>query len=286
MSQFSISRIGKLMQMEFLLYRKFYSILAIGTFLFTLVGMLVIWHQYFEGIQDVSSHLDGTAPTQWVWEKGAYYGVFLTFKLLIWFLVIAQSFKALRRRSSAELFLLLPASVLEKLVAQVVFLIGLAELILPFLFWLAVRAAHWIWVGMIAKIKGIEGSIDVSIFDLTFFLPNIGDQNWGVFLLIYGLGLILTSWFFLGSLYFGKWNVVLSPLTMFLTYAVLAGSSIALSRVLFFREEEAWRFQINVNQPEIFPDVPLIMLVLIFLLYAGSLLSYVIAYFKLKEREV
>lgn len=286
MSALSTLRIWKLMRLEFLLHRKFYSMLMIGAFLLTLISMLLIWYQYFDNSRVVNSHLEAAGSSVWIWENGAYQGVFLTFKVLILFLVIAQSFKGLRTRSSAEFFLLLPATVLEKLIAQIILLVGLAELLLPFLFWLAIRLAKLIWIGVIEKVKGFEANIDISVFELTFFLPNIQDQHWSISLFLYGITLLVTSWFFLGSLYFGKWNVVFSPLTMFLTYLILAGSSIGLSKVLIKNEANSLSFDISLNEPEIFPDVPLIMLVLILLLYSGSFLSYVIAYFKLKEREV
>lgn len=274
MNSFSFGRIGKLMRLEFLLHRRYYLMLAIGTFLFTLVFMLFVWYKNAE------------SGSQWVWERGAYVGVFLGFKVLVFTLVIAQSFKELRSKSASAFYLLLPSSILEKLVSQFVFLISLAELVLPFIFWCAIQIAQLIWAGLVKGIDGSSGVSDIAFFELTLLTPGMKDQNWAVILLIYGLFSLVISLLFSGSLFFGKWNVVLTPLSTFIFHLILAGSSIGLSQMLFSEEESVWSFQISIDHPEIFTDVPLMILVIIFLLYAASALSYVVAYFKLKEREV
>jgi hypothetical protein len=104
-------------------------------------------------------------------------------------------------------------------------------------------------------------------------------------LLIVGISLLLFSLLFAGSLFFGKWNVVLTPLSVFVYYLILAGSSIGLSHMLL-RKTSMFSFDISLVQPEFFDGVPLIMLMILVLLYSASALSYVVAYFKLKEREV
>ena len=286
MNEFSIHRIAKLMGLEFVLHKKYYAMLAIGTFLFTLVFMLFVWYQNHRSATVFESHLEGSGSEQWVWEKGAYVGIFLGFKLLVLFLVIAQSFKELRSRSAAEFYLLVPASVFEKLISQFVFLIGLAEVVLPFIFWSAIQVARLIWTGFAGEMEGMIGVSNISLFELTLLLPEIKDQNWAVILLIYGFTILTISLLFAGSLYFGKWNVVLTPLSTFIFNLILAGSSIGLSQMLFEKEESIWSFNISIEQPEIFTDVPLMILLIIFLLYSASALSYVVTYFKLKEREV
>ncbi len=286
MKEFSIHRIAKLMRLEFLLHRKYYSMLAIGTFLFTMVFMLFLWYQNHKNAMVFDSNLEGTGAKEWIWEKGAYFGILLGFKFLVLFLVIAQSFKELRSRAAAEFYLLLPSTHLEKLISQFIFLIVLAEVVLPFVFWSAIQTAKLIWAGFVRGIDGFTGVADISFFELILFLPGIKDQNWGVIVLTYGIILFVISLLFSGSLFFGKWNVVLTPLSTIVFYLILAGSSIGLSQILFSKQESVWSFNISIDQPEIFNDVPLMIVVIIFLLYAASALSYVVAYFKLKEREV
>jgi hypothetical protein len=285
MSDLSFGRIGKLMRLELALHRRYYAMLFLGTFLFTFLFLLFVWYKNSEAANDFDSPIEGVSFPQSTWEKSSYLGIFIGFKLLVFFVVIAQSFKELRSRSSAEFYLLLPSSVLEKVIAQFVFLITLAELILPFVFWLAIQTAYWFWTGMIAGGNVLIEVSEISFFELTMFMTSL-ESSWHEQLLLAGISLWLFSLFFVGSLYFGKWNVVLTPLSVFVYYLILAGSSIALSQILFSKGESVWSFNISIDQPEIFNDVPLMIVVIIFLLYAASALSYVVAYFKLKEREV
>ena len=85
MNDFSFVRIGKLMRLQFLLHRKYYWMLILGGFLLVVFLMLFVWYQN-------SSDLD-----EWIWERGAYVGIFIGFKILILFLVVAQSFLDLRK---------------------------------------------------------------------------------------------------------------------------------------------------------------------------------------------
>jgi hypothetical protein len=259
--------------------------LVLGTLLFTFLFLLFVWYKNSEAANDFDSPIEGVSFPGSTWEKSSYLGIFIGFKLLVFFVVIAQSFKELRSRSSAEFYLLLPSSVLEKVSAQFIFLITLAELILPFVFWLAIQLAYWFWPGLIARDNVLIEISEISFFELTMFFSSSGN-NWAIQLLVVGISLLLFSLLFAGSLYFGKWNVVLTPLSTFVFCLILAGSSIALSQILFSKEESIWSFNISIDQPEIFTDVPLMILLIIFLLYSASALSYVIAYFKLKEREV
>jgi hypothetical protein len=273
------------MRLELVLHRRYYAMLVLGTFLFTFLFLLFVWYKNSEEANDFEVTIEGVSFPGSIWEKSSFLGIFIGFKLLVFFVVIAQSFKELRSRSSAEFYLLLPSSVLEKVSAQFVFLITLAELILPLVFWLAIQTAYWFWTGLIAGGSVLIEVSEISFFELTMFMSS-PDNSWVVQLLIVGISLLLFSLLFAGSLYFGKWNVVLTPLSVFVYYLILAGSSIVLSQILFSKEESIWSFNISIDQPEIFTDVPLMILLIIFLLYSASTLSYVVAYFKLKEREV
>jgi hypothetical protein len=284
MSNLSFGRIGKLIRLELVLHRRYYAMLVLGTFLFTFLFLLFVWYKNSEAANDFDVTIEGVSFPGSIWEKSSYLGIFIGFKLLVFFVVIAQSFKELRSRSSAEFYLLLPATVLEKVSAQFVFLITLAELILPFVFWLAIQSAYWFWTGLIAGGSVLIEVSEISFFELTMFMSS-SDNSLAVQLLIVGISLLLFSLLFVGSLYFGKWNVVLTPLSVFVYYLILAGSSIGLSQMLF-SEESMFSFNISIDQPEIFDSVPLIILLILVLLYSASLLSYVVAYFKLKEREV
>jgi hypothetical protein len=284
MNEFSFARIGKLMRLELVLHRRYYAILILGTFLFTFLFLLFVWYKNSEAANIFDSAFEGVSFPRSIWEKSSYLGIFIGFKLLVFFVVIAQSFKELRTRSTAEFYLLLPSTVLEKVGAQFVFLITLAELILPFVFWLAIQTAYWFWTGIIEGGNMLSEVSEISFFELTLFFSSSGN-NWAIQLLSVGISLSLFSLLFTGSLYFGKWNVVLTPLSVFVYYLFLAGSSIGLSHMLLSKKS-MFSFDIRIERPEIFTDVPLMILVIIFLLYAASALSYVIAYFKLKEREV
>lgn len=284
MNDFSFARIGKLIRLEFLLHRRYYAMLVLGAFLSTFLFLLFVWYKNSEAANDSDLPIEGVNFSRSTWEKSSYLGIFIGFKLLVFFVVIAQSFKELRSRSSAEFYLLLPSTVLEKVSAQFVILITLAELILPFVFWLAIQTAYWFWTGMIEGGNVLMEVSEISFFELTLFMSS-PDNSWAVQLLIIGISLFLFSLLFAGSLYFGKWNVVLAPLSVFVYYLILAGSSIGLSQILF-SDQSMFSFNISIDQPEIFDGVPLIMLLILVLLYSATALSYVVAYFKLKEREV
>lgn len=284
MSNLSFGRIGKLMRLELVLHRRYYAMLVFGTFLFTFLFLLFVWYKNSEAANDFDVTIEGVSFPGSIWEKSSYLGIFIGFKLLVFFVVIAQSFKELRSKSSAEFYLLLPSSILEKVIAQFVFLITLAELILPFVFWLAIQLAYWFWTGLIAGGSVLIEISEISFFELTLFMSS-PDNSLVVQLLIVGISLLLFSLLFAGSLFFGKWNVVLTPLSVFVYYLILAGSSIGLSHMLL-RKTSMFSFDISLVQPEFFDGVPLIMLMILVLLYSASALSYVVAYFKLKEREV
>ncbi len=285
MNEFSFARIGKLMRLEFLLHRKYYWMLILGGFLLVVLLLLFIWYQNSESIRQFDQYVKGSS-NQWIWQAGAYVGIYIGFKILIIFLVVAQSFLDLRSQSSAERYLLLPASTLEKLISQVVFKFGLAELVLPIVFWLGAKAALALWLGSIQQLFDLPMAAELVSFDFDMLWSFPGNQNWAVYLLMWGMILITPSIFFTGSLFFGKWNIVLTPLSIIVFYLILAGSSLALSQALFSKEESVWSFNISIDQPEIFTDVPLMILLLIFLLFLGTVLSFVTAYYKLKEREV
>lgn len=248
--------------------------LMIGVFLLVTFALFYVWNS-FSGYWK-----------RWGWGPDVFFGYLITFKIIVTFLVYGNSFLDLRAKSGAERYLLIPATKTEKIIAQIFLKVGIAEIILPLVFWLSANFAGMLWTGFLQDIIEVEEKAQFTTFGLGIIWPFPPEQNWAVYALTIGFYLFFPSILFAGNLFFGKWNVVLTPLSTFIFYLILAASSIGLSQMLFEKEESIWSFNISIDQPEIFTDVPLMILLIIFLLYAASALSSVVAYFKLKEREV
>ncbi|TFV94278.1 hypothetical protein E4S40_09590 [Algoriphagus kandeliae] len=274
MNGISVNRIWKLMRLELLFHWKYYVMLTIGSFFLLATFFFYVWNKF-------SAYWD-----LWDWRDQTFLGYLMAYKILLVFLVYGNAFFDLRSKANSERYLLIPASNWEKLLSQLFIKIGLAEIILPLVFWLSANFASLIWVNFLQEIFHPENLAEFQLIGIGIIWPFPPDQNWAIYLLMLGIYLVLISIFFAGNLYFGKWNLVLTPVSLFIFYLIITSSSVGLSQLLFTKDESILSFNISINEPEIFTDVPLMVLVIIFLLFLGSALSYLVAYYRLKEREV
>jgi hypothetical protein len=94
---------------------------------------------------------------------------------------------------------------------------------------------------------------------------------------------------FLGGIIFGKLNFVLMPLSVLLFSGLMALSFLGLSWILQLDSinlGEQMKFEVlNFDKPEIFPGIPLLLLVIIALFWIAIFLSYVVSYYRLTEKE-
>lgn len=265
MNNLSLSRILKLIKFEFLLHRKYYLTILIGALMLITLVFLIVWDQ--------------TRGFSTGWQQKHYQYIYIWYQLAVAIFIVGQSFKDLRTKASSERYLLLPASHMEKLLAQVFTKVSLTVIVMPIVFWLGSLLARGIGLSLMRRLLKINFSekIEFLSFESLWMLPE--GQLWSAYALFIGIIFIVFSSMFMGGVYFGKLSVVFTPLAKVLFVLITLLSSMALF---------SWHRNnnINVDDLEVFDGVPLFVFVLILLLFSGSFLSYVISYYKLKEREV
>ncbi len=265
MNNLSLNRILKLIKFEFLLHKKFYLTMLIGALMLITLVFLIAWDQ--------------TRGFSTGWQQKHYQFMYMWYLLAVAIFIVGQSFKDLRTKASSERYLLLPASHMEKLLAQVFIKVSLAVIVMPIVFWLGSFLARVIGLSFMQRLLKINFSekIEFLSFESLWMLPE--GQSWAAYALFIGIIFIVFSSMFMGGVYFGKLSVVFTPLAnvLFILFVIF-------SWMTFFNRRS--NTNSNIDDLEVFDGVPLFVFVLMLLLFLGSLLSYVISYYKLKEREV
>ncbi|MCH7399663.1 hypothetical protein MM236_16820 [Belliella sp. DSM 107340] len=265
MNNISISRILKLIKFEFLMHRKYYLTILIGALVLVSVVILIAWMQ--------------TRHLLTGWQQKHYQVVYFVYFLAVIIFIVGQGFKDLVTKASSERYLLLPASHIEKLIAQILTKFSVALIAMPFVFWFGVLLARLIGFSLMNNILSTKNfeKIEYLRFESLWILTE--GEHWSFNAFFIGSVFFLFSFMILGSQYFGKWNFVYTPLIKILFVLITVLSCRAL--LSFYTKNNT-----NINELEVFDGVPLFVFVLIILLFLGSFLSYFISYHKLKEREV
>lgn len=272
MGIFAGSRVFNLIKLELLLHRRFYTMIGFGGFL-----LIFLYFTYY--INKFRYH---SIPN---WENQLYNSTYIPYLIAAVFIVISQSFMDLRASTSAERYLLIPASALEKLVSQFVVKFGFTVLVLPLVFWLSAVLSRWMSLELIYPWLG--GNQEVMPISFEVLWPLRKGQILSFYLFFYGVFMFIPAVLFTGSFYFGKWNIILTPLFFILFGVLLVFTAFGIQNLVFegFRYigdilDYSWQVTFYGEQ------VPLIILILIALFYIGTIVSYWISYHKLKEREV
>lgn len=272
---FQVSRMLNLARFEWMIRKRIYVVAF-----FTMIAFLITFFQSF-----FYSNLGSMR-----WESGYYHGVFIAGFFILSVLAVGQSFLDLRQKKSARVYLTLPASHLEKYAVQFLMRVLLPLLSYPLLFWLAsILSVELFKLGdMIFSYSSESSNPEVAQLADLFWLPE--GQISAVYWLAGGFLVLIPSLMFSGGVFFGKWNFILMPFTVFLFYILMAVSTIGFLWILkpsslVMGEQIEFRLP-NLDVPELLPGVPLLMFVSVIMIWIGVFVSYLASYYKLTEKEV
>jgi|GEM_PF-2181141 len=277
---FSLSRFFKLLQHDFNNNRLYY--LAIIPVAMLAIG-LVHWFNYPDaGLPQINYSY---RP----WESKRYLPTFILGYIVFGIIIGGNSFPGLKNNNSTIRYLSLPASVFEKFLFQWGTRILLFLILYPLIFKLTVNFTADIYLDHLASILVSEGkSLDLlPKIDYLIYSEYFGKNSEPILLLflflLMGIGGI--SLMFLGGTIFRKWNILLGPITILFLVFVFFLHLVILSHFLVPESTEGWEINFKIGGPEIIKDLPLPILSGFVFLGLLSIVSWVVAYLRLKERE-
>jgi hypothetical protein len=285
--QINGTNISNLIRYEWMNRWKLYLGVGLYVFLLLIFLFLYIFYSNYQTTALLSKYIISDGKNI-AWEAGNYQGIFISGIFILAIFATGQSFLDLREKKAARQYLLLPASHLEKYLVQFLGRFLLPLMIYPILFWLASVLSVGIFKLslLLFENKAIDFPEAVQFFQL-FSLPS--EQPTIVYWILWGIFLLIPSLMFLGGIIFGKLNFVLMPLSVLLFSGLMALSFLGLSWILQLDSinlGEQMKFEVlNFDKPEIFPGIPLLLLVIIALFWIAIFLSYVVSYYRLTEKE-
>jgi hypothetical protein len=286
--QINGTNISNLIRYEWMNRWKLYLAVGLNVFLSLIFFFLYIFYSNYQTTALLSKYIISDGKNI-AWEAGNYQGIFFVGIFILAIFATGQSFLDLREKKAARQYLLLPASHLEKYLVQFLGRFLLPLMIYPILFWLASVLSVGIVklsILLLFENKAIDFPEAVQFFQL-FSLPS--EQPTIVYWILWGIFLLIPSLMFLGGIIFGKPNFVLMPLSVLLFSGLMALSFLGLSWILQLDSinlGEQMKFEVlNFDKPEIFPGIPLLLLVIIALFWIAIFLSYVVSYYRLTEKE-
>jgi hypothetical protein len=205
----------------------------------------------------------------------AFLGFLVGFVTVFGLLYVGHAFPAFRSKESAINYLMLPASVLEKFLFEVVSRIVIVILMLPLLYWVAFHLQGYffgIFTPEAFKPFGIHHMVDLDVSE---------DSSIIIYFLITGGVLFVLSLAFTGAAMFTKQPLVKSLFAVAMVVMFFAGYSFIVIEKLGLGK---------YNPPDHMLLVPLeeerVMMFFSVALLAGTAVMLFVAYRKLKEREV
>lgn len=209
--------------------------------------------------------------------KSYYTPLFIFFIISGTILSSGTSFPALRSSNKSINYLLLPASTLEKFLVQ--FLIRVLTFVLLFIpiYWLIFKFSY--------NFYGLFGTVLESMKGYTLLSPFQGEIEDLNFYLIIITAIMSCLFAFVGATYFKKYALFKSIFTFALTAFFVFLLMVLLSH-LFFDHTAKEFFEIKLRSYSIYENVNNIQLYFAILFTAMSLILFLLAYFKLKEREI
>ncbi|MEL6923296.1 MAG: hypothetical protein AAFO94_04545 [Bacteroidota bacterium] len=204
-------------------------------------------------------------------EYDFHYEFFPVVILLGGFIYASVTFNELHTKDQRHVFLSLPASAFEKL---------LSKLLLSTLgFALVMTLSYWLYTLVINAVA--DGWLGIELQDFTPFEKEM----W----LAIKLFLVLQSVFLLGSVYFDNYAFMKTVGTLLVVALVLALITYLLANVFLAKHFEGWSFRPrNVVPSEAlrsFMEGPFTKVIKFIFWYLLAPFLWVVAYFKLKERE-
>jgi len=266
---FDINRFGKLLRYDFSVNRWEYILLLP-------VSILALWFVMFMSYGNISASN---------FRAVNYLPIYFMGYMILGIFLNSKSFGALKNRLSAVSYLSLPASAFEKFFLHWFLRIALFTILYPVVFYVGVNSFIPIFktgVKVYLDYKGTIASLpEIDFFEFDFVSPNAGK----LFIIDFGIyfGILFTlSLVQLGSIAFGKWNLVK-------TIGVLVGFQALL--YFYARFIGAFKGGFEELRPAFFldgipDDIILIQLSLLVFMVITLLVCWTATFLKLKEREV
>ncbi|WP_144605315.1 hypothetical protein [Algoriphagus algorifonticola] len=273
----SLTRMGWLLQYYWAFSKKTYLTAFLG-----LIGMIIL------AFQVVLFSNQGYLT----FETGYVKEIFFIGYFVICLLWLGQSFLALRNPQNAKSYLMLPASIAEKYIVELSIKMAGLLFIYPLIFWIASNLGLGLFqlFGPIVFKNVTIDYVGVLEWKGIWLIENFGQQLLFIKLILLGLFALIPSLSWAGSLIFGKYNFIWMPFSLIVAYLAISATSIALSWIMdpgTLTLNGQVKYEIlKVDQPELLPDTPLIIIMSAFWIWLAVVLSYVVAYFKLKEKQV
>jgi len=262
-NHFSASRFYK--------YLKYDLVLNGKTYLFAFIGLIL-------GLVLIHFFTVSTASYR-VNFKNNYYNPLFLFTLIGGIVISAgTSFPSLRTSQKSSNYLLLPASILEKLIVQVLFrIIAFIILFIP-LYWMSFKMAYGFY-GLFEWKNFIEVA-PIGLLDFYRGTPSLLD----ILAIIFSI-ISLASFLFAGAVYFKKYAVFKTVLAFAISVLMWFLLMVLFSHI-FYPDSSSDFFDIKIQEYKINEELHASQLFAYIFGMASSLFLFPLAYFKLKEKEV
>lgn len=266
---FNLNRFWLYLKHDLLLYNKKYLGFILGFILVLFLLDLFVIEQNLHRVRLKNDYVKE-------FRREIYQVVFLLTLLMSWVLVIGSSFLPLRKRSSTINYLLLPVSLLEKIIVQFIIRFVLFTCLFIFLYWIEFKLALYVIYLFEDKQSLIVPSF--GLFD--FFEKSVMFSH--KVIIILSLFSVVSS-LFAATTYFQK-RPVLNTILVFGALVLLAFVfSVVMSHILL--PDEVNGFEIKIFDRELPNKWNTIQVCLSTIGVVSSLFFLPIAYFKLKEKE-
>ena len=265
---FDINRFGKLLRYDFRVNRWEYLLLLP-------ISILALWLVMFFAVGNISG---------WIFEERKYIPIYIMGYLVLGIFLNSKSFGGLKTRLSATSYLTLPASAFEKFLLHWFLRIALFSLLYPLVFYVGVNSFKSIFevAGEIyLDYKGSTAAVSEIIpFKFNMVSPDTG-RLFGNFAFYFGPVFALTL-VQLGSIAFGKWNLVK---TLLVLVGLMGLLYLVANFIVTFKggfEEIRPNFYLDG-----FPDhITFLEIGLMAFMVISLLVCWTAIFIKLKEREV
>ncbi|WP_215223756.1 hypothetical protein [Echinicola shivajiensis] len=231
------------------------------------------------------------SSTDYKWKVESYLASFLLGYFIFGTLITCKSFPGLENHYSTISYLSLPASAFEKFLAQWILRLLLFAIFYPIIFKLSVNLTIWLYKGVNSEyfdsvVPGVSG-IEIEYFSFFAMFPNPYFEK-GIFGIV-AMGMTGLSYLFMTGTLFGKWNIIKGPLSAILLYFTYVFLILLIFRILNSVEGGVWNGMTNYKHPKIplfNSEIPLTELGGAIVLICFPIICWIIAYFRLKEKEV
>lgn len=266
---FDINRFGKLLRYDFSVNRWEYILLFP-------ISLLALWLVMFMAYGNINASN---------FQAKSYLPIYYIGYIIIGIFLNSKSFGALKNRLSAVSYLSLPASAFEKFFLHWFLRIALFGILYPILFYVGVNSFILVFttgVKLYLEYKGTTASLpEIDFFEFGMVLQNTGKSFFIPFAIHVGIIFIFTL-VQLGSIAFGKWNLV-KTLLVLIGFHILA--------YYYAKLIGAFKGGFEELRPTFFLDgVPdnttVIEICLMAFMVVSLMVCWAATFMKLKEREV